>query len=148
MLSITLAKPFNRVITVLTIISLTACATIPEYEPIVDTSDVDDMEQYALDMEECQSFADSVDYSDEKTISALKGAGVGVGAVGAGVAVTLATGGIVLLPVVAPIYLAGAWIGGESNRGATSRREQAMKATVWNSCLSERGYKVFSDSRS
>ena len=142
MLSTILTDFFKRMLAVSTIASLTACATVPEYEPIVDTSGVDDMEQYALDMEECQGFADGVDYSDEKTIAALKGAGVGAGAVGAGVAVTLATGGIVLLPVVAPIYLAGAWIGVESNRGATSKQERAMKATVWNSCLSERGYNV------
>lgn len=140
-------KFFARSATLAFTASLMSCATVPEYEPVVDTSQVEDARKYAKDYEECQNFADNVDYSDEKTIAALKGAGVGVGAVGAGVAVTLAAGGVVLLPVVAPIYLAGAWIGGEGNRGATMKQEQAMKATVWNSCLAERGYKVLSDSR-
>ena len=64
--------------------------------------------------------------------------------VGTGVAVTLATGGVVLLPVVLPIYGAAALIGGSTNSGLTRREEQELRAVVWNSCLSERGYTVLS----
>ena len=72
---------------------LSACATIPDYEPIVDTASIEDEAKFQSDMAECKAFTDQVDYSDEKTVAALKGAAVGAGVVGTGVAVTLAAGG-------------------------------------------------------
>lgn len=120
------------------------CATVPEYNPIIDPKSIVDKETLEMDMTECRVLADSVDYSDEETIAALKGAGVGAGVVGTGVAITLATGGVVLLPVVAPIYALGALIGSGSNSDATRKEERAMRAKVWNACLVERGYTVLS----
>ena len=115
-----------------------------EYRPVIDPKSVADSQKLEGDLEECRVLSDSVDYSDEKTIAALKGAGVGAGVVGTGVAITLAAGGVVLLPVVAPIYALGMLIGSGSNAGATQKEESAMRAKVWNACLVERGYKVLS----
>ena len=126
---------------------ISSCATIPDYEPIVDPAMVKDSSKYLVDMQECRKITDDVDYSDEKTKAALKGAVVGAGAVGVAVASTLAVGGVVLLPVVAPIYLLAATIGGKSNSGKTNAEEQRMRAVVWNSCLKERGYVVLSDTK-
>lgn len=120
------------------------CATVPEYRPVIDPKSVADSQKLEGDLEECRVLSDSVDYSDEKTIAALKGAGVGAGVVGTGVAITLATGGVVLLPVVAPIYALGMLIGGGSNTDATQKEERVMRAKVWNACLVERGYTVLS----
>ena len=120
------------------------CATVPEYRPVIDPKSVADSQKLEGDLEECRVLSDSVDYSDEKTIAALKGAGVGAGIVGTGVAITLAAGGVVLLPVVAPIYALGMLVGSGSNTGATQKEESVMRAKVWNACLVERGYKVLS----
>ena len=124
---------------------LFSCATIPDYKPIVDTSSVSDSAKYQKDYQECETITNNVDYSDEKTVAALKGAAVGAGVVGVGVASTLAAGGVVLAPVVIPIYAAAALGGGQSNSSKTNAEEQKMRALVWNSCLKDRGYKVFSD---
>ena len=129
----------------LLIMQLFSCATIPDYKPIVDTSSVADSAKYQKDYQECETITNNVDYSDEKTVAALKGAAVGAGIVGVGVASTLAAGGVVLAPVVIPIYAAAALVGGTSNSSKTNAEEQKMRAIVWNSCLKDRGYKVFSD---
>ena len=129
----------------LLIMQLFSCATIPDYKPIVDTSSVSDSAKYQKDYQECETITNNVDYSDEKTVAALKGAAVGAGVVGVGVASTLAAGGVVLAPVVIPIYEAAALVGGQSNSSKTNAEEQKMRALVWNSCLKDRGYKVFSD---
>ncbi len=129
----------------LLIMQLFSCATIPDYKPIVDTSSVSDSAKYQKDYQECETITNNVDYSDEKTVAALKGAAVGAGVVGVGVASTLAAGGVVLAPVVIPIYAAAALVGGQSNSSKTNAEEQKMRALVWNSCLKDRGYKVFSD---
>ena len=63
---------------------------------------------------------------------------------GAGVATTLAAGGVVLLPVAAPIYLAATYFGGKASTGKVDAELQEMRATVWNNCLQEKGYTVFS----
>jgi hypothetical protein len=133
--------------------TITACASIPDYRPIADTSDVKkgglitvfDHEKYANDYVECKRVTDNVDYSDEKVWASLKGAAVGAAAVGTGTAIVLASGGVVMAPVVLPIYAASMLIGGSSNSGATHEEEQRMRAIVWNSCLTDRGYKVYSD---
>ena len=93
----------NRYIPWFCLLLFSGCATIPDYQPIVDTTSIEDEAKFESDMKECEDFTDQVDYSDEKTVAALKGAAVGVGAVGTGVAVTLAAGGVVLLPVVLPM---------------------------------------------
>ena len=132
---------------------ISSCATTPNYVPIVDTSNIQkngttiifDEEKYTKDYQECQEITNNVDYSDEKTIAALKGAGAGAAVVGTGVATVLASGGVVMAPVVIPIYAAAMLIGGGSNVNATKEEEQKMRAVVWNSCLTDRGYKVFSD---
>ena len=129
----------------LLILQLFSCATIPDYKPIVDTSSVTDSAKYQKDYQECEAVTNNVDYSDEKTVAALKGAAVGAGVVGVGVASTLAAGGVVMAPVVIPIYLVAALVGGRSNSSKTNSEEQKMRAIVWNSCLKDRGYKVFSD---
>ena len=124
------------------------CATIPDYEPIVDTSSVTDQGKYQADYKACEDVTNNVDYSDEKTIAGLKGAAVGAGVVGVGVATTLAAGGVVLAPVVLPIYGVAALFGGTWNSSKTNVEEQKLRAIVWNSCLKDKGYKVYSDPNS
>jgi hypothetical protein len=130
------------------VFTLLSCATTPDYKPIVDTTDISDLSQYQEDYLQCERVTNNVDYSDEETVAAIKGAAVGAGVVGVGVASTLAAGGIVLTPVVLPIYAAAALVGGKANRSKTNSEEQNMKAIVWNSCLKDKGYKVFSDPNS
>ena len=127
------------------ILMLVACATVPDYKPIVDTTVITDFVKYEKDYQECEILTNSVDYSDQKTAATIKGAAVGAGVVGAGAAVTLATGGIVLAPVILPIYAVAALIGGKKYGSATIDEETKLKAIVWNSCLKDRGYKVFSN---
>ena len=135
----------NRIIALFFSICFFGCATIPDYEPIIDSESITDGEKYQQDMRECREFTDQVDYSDEKTIAAIKGGAVGAGVVGIGVATILAAGGVVLLPVAAPIYGVAALVGGGTNVSKTNKEEQKMRAVVWNSCLKERGYIVLSD---
>ena len=144
----------NRLLIITILISIvTACASIPDYRPIADTSDIKkdgytlifDHEKYGNDYVECKRVTDNVDYSDEKIWASLKGAAVGAAAVGTGAAIVLAGGGVVMAPVVIPIYAVSMLIGGASNSGATHEEEQKMRAIVWNSCLTDRGYKVYSD---
>jgi len=127
------------------ILMLVACATVPDYKPIVDTTVITDFVKYEKDYQECEILTNSVDYSDEKTASAIKGAAVGAGVVGAGAAVSIAAGGIVLAPVILPIYAVAALIGGKRYQSGTIDEEKKLKAIVWNSCLKDRGYKVFSN---
>ena len=124
---------------------ISSCATTPDYRPIVDTSSLGDLEKYNQDYAECERVTNNVDYSDAETRAAIKGAAVGAGVVGVGVASTLAAGGVVLAPVVLPIYAAAALVGGQANKNKTNSEEQQMRAIVWNSCLKDKGYKVFSD---
>ena len=56
---------------------VTSCATIPDYEPIVDSGSVDDVQKLNLDMAECELVTNRVDYSDEEAVAAIVGAGVG-----------------------------------------------------------------------
>ena len=135
----------KRLLIPLLILQVIACATVPEYKPIVDTAAVTDSAKYQKDYQECKTITDTVDYSDEKTRAALKGAAIGAGVVGVGVATTLAAGGIVLAPVVLPIYGIVALFGGKANKSKTYAEEQNLRAVVWNSCLKDRGYKVYSD---
>ena len=58
---------------------LLSCATTPDYKPIVDTSGISDLSQYQKDYLECERVTNSVDYSDEETVAAIKGAAVGAG---------------------------------------------------------------------
>ena len=60
------------------ILMLVACATVPDYKPIVDTTVITDFVKYEKDYQECEILTNSVDYSDEKTASAIKGAAVGL----------------------------------------------------------------------
>ena len=61
---------------------IVSCASVPDYRPIVDKSNIKkdgyveifDEEKYANDYVVCSRLTDSVDYSDEKNIAALKGA--------------------------------------------------------------------------
>ena len=132
---------------------IVSCASVPDYRPIVDKSNIKkdgyveifDEEKYANDYVVCSRLTDSVDYSDEKNIAALKGAAGGAAVVGTGAATVLASGGVVMAPVVIPIYGVAMAFGAGTNRGATREQEQKMRAIVWNSCLTDKGYKVFSD---
>ena len=117
---------------------------MPDYRPVVDTSKISDQGKYAKDLSECEQVTNNVDYSDEEVVAGLKGAAIGVGAVGAGSAVILAAGGIVLAPVVLPIAGIAALVGGGTNSSKTNAKEQKLRAVVWNNCLQERGYKVLS----
>ena len=127
---------------------ISSCATTPDYRPVVDTGNIADLDKYNEDYAECERVTNNVDYKDAETIAAIKGAAVGAGVVGIGVASTLAAGGVVLAPVVLPIYAAAALVGGQANKNKTNSEEQQMRAIVWNSCLKDKGYKVFSDPNS
>ena len=105
----------------LLIMQLFSCATIPDYKPIVDTSSVSDSAKYQKDYQECETITNNVDYSDEKTVAALKGAAVGAGVVGVGVASTcfLTAGRVIVKPVssrvlryvsVTPTFMKSNWL--------------------------------------
>ena len=131
---------------------VTSCATIPDYEPIVDSGSVDDVQKLNLDMAECKLVTNRVDYSDEEAVAAIVGAGVGGAAVlGASTLVWAAaasTGsGVVVIPVAAafpPLLAAGIAIGAQKNKAKINAEEQKLRALVWNKCLMERGYTVLS----
>ena len=135
----------NKKYLLIIILGLFSCATIPDYRPIVDTSSITDRPAYNKDYVDCENITNSVDYTDEETIAALKGAAAGIGVVGVGVATTLGAGGVVLLPYVLPIYGLAAILGSRTNSSKTNKQEQELRAIVWNSCLKDKGYKVFSD---
>ena len=107
---------------------ISSCATTPDYVPVVDTSDIQkngttiifDKEKYAKDYQECQEITNNVDYSDEKTIAALKGAEQEQLL---NRSCNSPVRGVVMAPVVIPIYEAAMLIGGGSNVNAT--REEA-----------------------
>lgn len=126
----------------------TACASIPDYKPIVDTSAVADVEKYEQDMGECELITNQVDYSKEEQVAGLLGAGVGgaavVGATAAITAPALAAGAV-LSPIVWPLLAIGMYTGSETNKKRTNEREQKLRALVWNRCLSERGYIVLTE---
>jgi hypothetical protein len=133
---------------------LVACATIPDYYPIVDPASITDSAEFSIVMDECRTLTNNVDYSDEEGMAALKGAAVGGAAVVAGTtAVLAATGGLsaiaagtaVLAPIVWPLLGAGVLIGATANSRKTNAEEQELRALVWNRCLIERGYVVLSE---
>jgi len=129
------------------IFQLCSCA-IPsyKYKPIVDTSSVSDMREYEKEYRECETITNTVDYSDPKIIAALKEVALGTRVVGLGMAVSLAAGSIMLAPVIVPIYGIVELVGARKDKAKTNSEERKMRAIVWNSCLKDRGYKVFSDS--
>ena len=144
----------SKIISLGIILTLIAsCASIPDYEPIVDTSAVEDTAKYDADMAQCETLTNNVDYSDEEAIAALAGAGVGGAAVVGATAVVLgSTGGFsalaagaTLSPVVWPLLGAGLLIGSQTNKRKTSEKEQKLRALVWNRCLIERGYTVLTE---
>ena len=130
-----------------------SCATIPDYEPLVDSSSVDDVGKLNRDMAECALVTNRVDYSDEEAVAAIVGAGVGgvavVGATTVVIAATAsATSGFGVIPAVAafpPLLMAGMVIGAQKNKAKTNAKEQKLRALVWNKCLMERGYTVLSE---
>ena len=65
--------------------TITSCASVPNYSPVVDTTNIVDREKYAKDLSECEQITNNVDYTDEEVVAGLKGAAVGAGVVGAGV---------------------------------------------------------------
>ena len=131
---------------------IASCATIPDYEPIVDSGSVDDVQKLNLDMAECELVTNRVDYSDEEAVAAIVGAGVG-GATVLGVstlvwtaAASTGSGAVVIPAAVAslPLLAAGIAIGAQKNKAKINAEEQKLRALVWNKCLMERGYTVLS----
>ena len=127
---------------------LVACATIPDYSPIVDPASITEPDAFNIAMEECRTITNNVDYSDEEAMAALKGGAVGGVAVVAGTTVVLAATGslsavaagtAVVAPIVWPILGAGMLIGAATNKNKTNEKEQELRALVWNRCLTERG---------
>ncbi|MDG1151733.1 MAG: hypothetical protein P8N42_00030 [Hyphomicrobiales bacterium] len=137
-------KNNKNIIILLVTFLITSCASVPNYRPVIDTSNISDKEKYAKDLSDCEQFTNNVDYSDEEVVAGLKGAAVGATVVGAGAAVVAAAGGIVLAPVALPIAGAAALLGGGINSNKTNSKEQKLRAVVWNNCLKERGYSVLS----
>ena len=136
---------YNKYIIMFMVLStITSCASVPNYSPVVDTTNIVDREKYAKDLSECEQITNNVDYTDEEVVAGLKGAAVGAGVVGAGAAVVAGAGGIVLAPVALPIAGVAALVGGGINSSKTNSKEQKLRAVVWNNCLTERGYSVLS----
>ena len=109
-----------------------SCATIPDYEPIVDSSSVDDVEKLNRDMAECALVTNRVDYSDEEAVAAIVGAGVGgvavVGATTVVIAATAsATSGFGVIPAVTafpPLLMAGMVIGAQKTKPEQTQRNK------------------------
>lgn len=138
---------------ILIICMLTACATIPDYYPIIDPVSITDSAKHTTDMNECRTITNTVDYSNAETIAAIRGGAIGGAAVvGGTVAVLGATGGLsaiaagtaVVAPIVWPLIGVGMLIGANANENKTKQEEQELRAIVWNRCLTERGYVVLS----
>ena len=136
---------FSKLSVLIATIVLIGCSSNKEYRPIVDTSRVDDKQKLASDMAQCEQVTNAVDYSAEETKAALKGAGAGVAVVGTGAAIVAGAGGIVLAPVVLPIAGIAALVGAGYSGSGEDKKEQKMRAIVFNNCLKKRGYEVLSD---
>jgi outer membrane lipoprotein SlyB len=111
-------------------LALSACATVPasRYEPIIDTQGVDPA-RYAVDLGECQQFAQKIDAERQAVGGAVAGAAV-AGLFGA------------LLGVrgndLARLTAAGAAAGG-IRQGAYAGQSQMQ---IISSCMAGRGYRV------
>ena len=127
--------------------NLLSCSTVPEYKPVVDISSINAGMDYEKDYLECKEIVENVDYSSEKTAAALKGTAKGVGVAGLVAGTVVAAGGILTGGVAYPVAAAITFAGGSSERSKTKTKakEQEMIATVWNSCLKNRGYTVLSE---
>ena len=79
-------KNNKNIIILLVTFLITSCASVPNYRPVIDTSNISDKEKYAKDLSDCEQFTNNVDYSDEEVVAGLKGAAVGATVVGAGAA--------------------------------------------------------------
>jgi hypothetical protein len=117
-------KNMNKLIILLSILSITGCAT---HNYVIDNKGVD-MNQYAIDLEECQAISQQVSSTDGVAESAIAGAVVGaiVGAIGGDSDTAAEAGGI---------------IGVEAGAAKASENNLEKEMIVKN-CLVNRGYVV------
>lgn len=128
-----------------TITYLVGCSTVQEYQPVVDPRSIQNQPQYSKDRNECKVIVDQVDYSSAENQAALLGGVAGAGIVaGTTSALVGLTGGVVFWPVALPLAAAAAVFGGSKSSNTIEEKEQKMRAVVWNSCLVDRGYTVYS----
>lgn len=105
--------------------ALSGCAA---YQPMIDTKDVN-MNQYKIDLDDCNKYADNVDAGGNAALGMALGALVGA-LIGAAVGVH-DTGSV-------------AGYGAISGLGAGAAKAQEDKKTILQRCMMQRGYKVLS----
>ena len=119
------------------ILILSSCAT-GEYDPqvVVDTSKVENLEQYKIDKAQCTKLASTIDLNTEAASKALAGGAAGGLAV-AGVATAVA--GAVFLPAL-PFIAAGTAAGGGALGYSVKAKERKKRDKILGNCLRDRGY--------
>jgi len=130
----------NVIIALLTSVFLISCSST-QYKPIIDPNNgkTDDVVQ--KDILECTEIAKTVDLSDAAVNSGLMGAAIG-GGVAAGVSVAVAGA---VTAIAAPYVIAATLLGGGVGGGFGSGEEKEARKVVLNNCLTDRGYKVYSE---
>lgn len=122
----------KRILTIVGLLSLSACSMAEYYHPVVDMKGVDGG-KYQTALAECRGYADQVDViSDSFTgvaVGGLGGAmlGAAVGSVGGN-----AGGGAAL----------GASLGGAANGGTIYQNAQQRQIQIIQKCLKKRGFDV------
>ena len=118
---------------------LSSCAS--EYKPsvVVDNSQVEDMELYNQDLEQCSQLATTIDLDSEAAVKSLAGAAAGGVAV-AGIATAVA--GAVFLPAL-PFIAAGALLGGGALGAGVSAKEKKQRNQIYGHCMRDRGYRAY-----
>lgn len=114
--------------------------SISGWRPLIDTKGVN-AARYEADLSDCQAFASQNREADRANVkrSAVK-SGLLTG--GAAVAITVLTGGVAILPMMAGSLAGAAGLGALSGAaGGAVVADAAWRGTV-SSCLGGRGYKV------
>ena len=102
-------------------------------------SQVEDMEQYNQDLDQCTQLAITIDLDSEAAIKSLAGAAAGGVAV-AGIATAVA--GAVFLPAL-PFIAAGAALGGGALGAGVSAKEKKQRNQIFGNCMRDRGYRAY-----
>ena len=112
-----------------------------KYEPtvVVDNSEVTDMREYNINLEQCKGLAQTINLNSEAATKALAGAAAGGMAI-AGVATAVA--GALFLSAM-PFILAGSALGGSAWSASVSAKETKQRNKIFSSCMRDRGYKAY-----
>lgn len=123
---------------VLLMFSMTACAT--PVQLVVDPHSISDRPKYDSDTAECRSLSDSYQGNGAATAGAAVIGGTAAG-LGAALAVGVATGGLLILPMAAVAAVGG---GGMMGGAHEQNKVNRSRENILVQCMNDRGYKAFS----